>query len=498
MPALLPAGASATVGRHLTPEPERELPQDPVQFVRDELSEHPWSVQRKIMRSVVEHRKTAVPSSHGTGKSYTAARVACWWLEGHAPGDAFVVTSAPSDHQVGAILWREIRRAHAIGSLAGRTNLANEWYIGPAGAEELVAYGRKPQDLKDAKQAMQTFQGIHARYVLVILDESTGIPPWLWAATDTLVTNEASRVLAIGNPDDPASHFEQVCRPGSGWNVMHVSTFDTPNFTGEPVPEHLRELLPSKVWEEEMREAWGADHPHYIAKVLGQFADTSDDRVISPAMVKAAQLRELPGSERGAFGLDVARYGTDHSVLYRDRGGVVRFVAKWRKQSTAETRVAVMGITSKVPAVPVGVDADGLGGGVYDEMVLAGQKAVAFTAAGKVQQPRRFKNRRSELWWSYREEMEAGLIDLDPDDDELAAQLQQPKWDQNNARRLIRVETKEEMAARGVKSPDFADAAIIARFTALSPAGMGGAYAKNGASPEQKRPITSGLRRRQM
>jgi hypothetical protein len=41
---------------------------------------------------------------------------------------------------------------------------------------------------------------------------------------------------------------------------------------------------------------------------------------------------------------------------------------------------------------------------------------------------RRFADRRSEMWWSFREEMEEGLIDLDPDDEDLAAQLQQPKW----------------------------------------------------------------------
>jgi hypothetical protein len=50
-------------------------------------------------------------------------------------------------------------------------------------------------------------------------------------------------VLAIGNPDDPSSHFAQICKPGSGWHVITVSAFDTPAYNGEKVPEELLPLL---------------------------------------------------------------------------------------------------------------------------------------------------------------------------------------------------------------------------------------------------------------
>jgi hypothetical protein len=57
-------------------------------------------------------------------------------------------------------------------------------------------------------------------------------------------------VLAIGNPDDPASHFAQICKPGSGWHVITVSAFDTPADTGEKVPAELLPRLVSPEWVE--------------------------------------------------------------------------------------------------------------------------------------------------------------------------------------------------------------------------------------------------------
>src|SRR4051812_27859196 len=131
---LIPEGTATLAARPFIPEPERELPQDPVAWVRDDLSEHLWSKQRQIMRSVVEHRYTAVPSCHGPGKSYIGSRIGAWWIRAHPIGEAFVVTSAPTEPQVKAILWRELARAHRNAALPGRITLDAHWYVGPKGA----------------------------------------------------------------------------------------------------------------------------------------------------------------------------------------------------------------------------------------------------------------------------------------------------------------------------------------------------------------------------
>ena len=125
--------------------------------------------------------------------------------------------------------------------------------MGPSG-KELVAFVRKPAD-----HDQSAFQGIHALRPLILVDEVCGVTKSIFDAVDALATNSNARVLAIGNPDDPASHFAQICTPG--WHAITVSTLDTPAYTGEKVPEELRPLLVSPEWVEERKIRWGVDSP---------------------------------------------------------------------------------------------------------------------------------------------------------------------------------------------------------------------------------------------
>jgi hypothetical protein len=104
-------------------------------------------------------------------------------------GRGLCVTTAPTTPQVEAILWRYMGNAHTKAQLPGRITLDAKWYIG----NELVAYGRKPADYDPA-----AFQGIHARYVLVIIDEAGGVPKSIFDAVDALATNVEARVVAVG------------------------------------------------------------------------------------------------------------------------------------------------------------------------------------------------------------------------------------------------------------------------------------------------------------
>jgi hypothetical protein len=445
---------SPRIANWLDPEPMQPI----ADWVGDKLKEHMWSKQVEVCESVEANRFTAVPSCHGAGKSFTASRIAAAWLDIHAPGEAFVVTSAPTDKQVKAILWREMGRAHRKGGLPGRINLDAEWYIG----QELVAYGRKPADLSDPNEAMQAFQGIHAKYVLVILDEACGVPAWLWVAAESLVTNEHSRILAIGNPDDPSSEFEKVCRPGSGWNQIHISAFDLPWATGEEVPEALEDLLTGEVWVEERKKRWGESSPFYTSKVLGEFPEIGDDTLITPAMVRRAHEFESENSlELGQMGGDVARLGTDRTVVYHNRGGMVRKVFESHKTTTDKTMGAFFNLIKKFwNRVPMQVDVIGIGAGVYDRLKEQGANVQPFNAGERAWEPTRFKNRRAEGWWILREWFEQELVDLDIADEDLAAQLCAIKFWYDSSGRVV-IESKDEMAKRGLPSPDHGDACMM-------------------------------------
>lgn len=446
-----------------TPDPYAN---DPVGWTERKRETPTWSKQREVMEAVRDHRHVNVRAAHGTGKSWTAANLVAWWIDAHPVGEAFAVTSAPTSAQVDAILWREIGRAHSERTNPLQGHIAHggypKWMVG----SEMVAYGRKPTDYANKTQAMQAFQGIHAKYVLVILDEACGIPKWLWDATETLVTNEFSRVLAIGNPDDPATEFNNVARPGSGWHSIKISAFDLPWATGEDVPEELSNVLTGETWVLERERRWGIGSPLYTSKVMGEFPDVSDDTLISPALVREAHERVLDGLDRGRYGADIARRGKGETVVYRNRGGVVRLVFRASKQDTMRTTGDLAAIIRKTPGIPFIMDMIGLGVGVYDRLREQGLDTVqGFDANGTPLDPTRFINRRAEAFWDLREQMEEELIDLDPGDEELASQLQTIKW-KRDSRGRIGIESKEDMEKRGLPSPDRADALM---YSTVSP-----------------------------
>ncbi|MGA6223480.1 hypothetical protein ACPESV_24480 [Streptomyces umbrinus] len=443
---------------------------NPVGWVTERLQQIVWSKQREIMLSIRDNRRTAVRSCHGVGKSHTASLVAAWWLDTHPPGEAFVVTSAPTFAQVRAILWRYIRRTHRRGKLAGRVN-QTEWHI----ADEMVAFGRKPADHDES-----AFQGIHARYVLVILDEAGGIPEQLWVAADALTTNADCRILAIGNPDNPSSYFRKVCLPGSGWHVIGISAFDSPNLTGEDVPEDVAQALVGREWVEEKAQEWGVDNPLYKSKVLGEFSEDAPNKVVRASDI--AKCRIDPEKKLTAehllpveLGVDVGG-GGDETVIRERRGQ--RAGREWRAHTDRPEKIAplILQAIKETGATTVKIDSIGVGFGVIGELRnQAGDThnahIEAINVAEKASQPDKFVNKRAEIWWEVARGLsERGGWDLSSMEnaDTTVAQLLEPLWDVDPQGR-IRVEPKTEIIKRLGRSPDNADALLLAFYSAGSP-----------------------------
>ncbi len=423
---------------------------DPVEWARDQLGVHLWSKQQEIARAVLTNRHVAVPSAHGTGKSFLGAQLGAWWIATRPLGDAFLVTTAPSSAQVRGIFWRELGRAHRKGNLPGRITVGAvpEWTID----REIVAWGRKPADLTDPEAAAAAFQGVHARYTLVVIDEAAGIEPWLWDAVDSLITSERGRVVCFGNPTDPQSRFAEVCQPGSGWHVIRVPASASPAFTGEKVPSGLLDVLVSRRWVDERRERWGVDSPSYIARVNAEFPEQASDALVNPADVTAAQARELEAKGPGIFACDVARSGSDETCVYVNASGVLRLRHRAHGQDTMATSGELARLLLDAEGSSGTVDVIGVGAGVFDRCREQGLAVHAFNSSERAQDPSRYVNRRAEAFWLLREELRAGKVDLDPADEELAAQLCAIKYRLNSNGQIV-IESKAEMKKRGVASP---------------------------------------------
>jgi hypothetical protein len=439
----------------------------PVRWVHHVAQSDTWSKQDEIYHSVNENRYTAVKSCHGPGKSFTAAHVVAWWLD--TKPDPFAITSAPTSHQVRTILWREIRRAKKNAKMPGKISQGQvpEWKLN----EELIAFGRKPADYLDPTTASAAFQGIHARSLLVVLDEGSGIPDWLANACETLITNEESRLLIIGNPDNPVSYFAKAFSPASDFHQITITAFDCPAFTGEEVSEDLASKLTSRLWVEERVKRWGKNSPMYKSKVLAEFPDVTDDTVFTPQLLSMCvtndRSRQAVAAKRPRFGLDVARLGPDESVLYMNHDGYCRLKAIWFKQETMESvgtfrrKINPQGQPDNPKlAWTTVVDVNGLGAGVYDRLKELGYPVVPFNGGERAYNPLKYKNRRAEAYWEAREMMEAGLIDLEPEDHDLMAELMEIHFkDTSTGQKLI--EPKEDIAQRLGHSPDRADAFVM-------------------------------------
>lgn len=453
----------------------RTFHSDPVTFARDVLHASWWSAQKAIARSVVEHRYTAVQASHDTGKTKAVADLAHWWIRSRPTGSALVVTTAPTWRQVKTILWKEIRKTANRSNGPGSINLNCEWYVDG----ELVALGTKPADNEP-----EAFSGHHALHVLVLIDEACGVPETIFDAAETLMTNANARCVAIGNPDDPAMPFEKKCRPGSGWNVIHIDGLASPNFTEqavapfpalraymeaegipystEEIPEDVRPYLLSPVWADERIKRWGVVSPMFVSKVRGIFPKISNDTLFPPYLLREACERELPGIGWGTYAVDVARFGSAETVGYRNRDGVIRRVLSLYSSSTTETSGEIARLLSSHAkgAIPVVIDGVGIGAGVVDNLADDGHDVIEFNGGTAAHDPSEFVNRRSEVYWTFRTLLEAGKIDLDEADEDLLAQLGSLKYKYMRDGRIA-VETKDEMRKRGLPSPDRADAATM-------------------------------------
>lgn len=449
---------------------------DPVLWARERLGFHMWSKQAEVAMSLVTHKRIAVRSAHAIGKSALAAVLACWWIDTRPPGEAMVVTTAPSYEQVHSILWEEIRRRHSEGGLAGVVQRSDRWLDSQG---RLVGMGRRPPDYNP-----HAFQGIHRQYVLVLVDESAGIPAWIWTAVDAITTSDRCRTMAIGNPDDNSSTFAEVCLTDPGWKSIRISAFDSPGLTGEPIPRYLHHLLVDRDWVEDKRLRWGEDNPLYQAKVLGEFAD-SEEGLIALSWVRQAVARHREWEEAGRpnitarriIGVDVARYGMDKTVLAVREGDYIRDLHYYSKLDTTQTTSLVKAQLAHPHSTAV-VDVIGVGAGVLDQLRADRYSAIPFNAGAGTKRKDvtgtwRFPNLRSAAWWNVRELLDPAMQgDTDragprsegprlaiPDDDDVIADLTTPTWEPSSGSRLV-VESKDSVKKRLGRSTDAGDAVI--------------------------------------
>lgn len=472
---------------------------DPVLWVEDYLGMRVWSRQKEVLYSIRDNKNTAVVAGHGLGKSILASLAIAWWVDVHPPEKTFVASTAPFSDQITAILWLNLRRIHQLAQqrfeqglvdhpLPGYITGDNKWKT-PLGL--LIGQGRKPPD----SRTDSGFQGLHAEFLLAIGDEAAGLNQDMVNALGNITTGEQNRLLLIANPTDPTSALAKIWTNNlSSWVRMHISVLDSPLITKEDGWEAFKDVgMSGQGYVDKMREEWGEDHSEYKIRVLGQWAFERGNNVFTDVDIARGVNCLVQPVENEFYlqiGADIARGDMDFTELYRCERGMVwstdpetnkpvestgrmgwriRYVNSWKNVELSWDDPQNPGTAQRIDAHAraigarvVSVDAAGMGVAVTNPLVHLSRNhadyAVAEVWGSKPPLDRRaFVNIRAEVIFALQAAMARGDVDIDGNDEGLIEQMRTVVFEYTDKGQK-KIESKDSMKNRGVKSPDKVDA----------------------------------------
>jgi len=433
-------------------------------FAREVLGIRLWKQQRELGRLIdAGYRRIAGKWGHGTGKTLAGAVAVCRWLACGGPGTV-VVTSAPTNRQVEEVLWREVRRLWS-GSpllrglavpLQRKIEIDTNW----------AAYGF-------ATNEPQRFQGWHAPRLRFLIDEANAFPEFLFTSIDSCIAGGDAQLVLLGNAIVPCGYFYR-CFGDRDPDPEQPRTAGTAKLTvsarAHPNVRTGRHLIPGAVsltWVRDFEERYGSAPDVVKARIDAEFPDSMEDGLVPLAWLRAAREVQPRTLRPVVYGLDVARFGSNLSVLTRLEGQRLAWQKCWAKASTTLTADRVRAIFASDGADRIVVDDDGVGGGVTDQLRAYGLPVEAFHAGQPATQPDRFANRITEAWWCVREGFEHGLWAIDQPEGELELQLASRRYSLT-PRQTLRLEPKDEFTQRtGMASPDRADSFALAAWQTL-------------------------------
>lgn len=420
-------------------------------------------------------------SGTGTGKSFAMAWLILWFLacwEG-----ARVFTFAPKEDQLRLYIWTEIGklwpRFKTLFPTAELTDLCIRMRGGTDDSWGARGYA---VGISADEQVSTKAAGMHAEHMLLVYEETPGIPmPVLEAGENTCTAPHNLRV-AIGNPNHRLDPLHTFCTSAG---VVHVrmSALDHPNVvTGRDA------LIPGAVSPISIArrlQKYGESSPVYQSRVRGVSPEQATDALIRWSWLEAAadryHARQTAGTlPRGVTGKGVDVANSEHG----DRACVVDFAANAcvRIEAFACPDSNALGrqVKHEIDAARldpqrVGVDAIGVGAGTVNELRHLGAVVRALNASARPMvmaekvdgqsvewsyDVNKFKNLRSQMYWQVREDLRLGTIDV-PEDRELWEELVTPTFVDEP---FTIVEAKDDVRARLGRSPDKADAFVMANW----------------------------------
>lgn len=402
-------------------------------------------------------------SGHGIGKSAFIGMLVNWALS--TCDDCKVVLTSNTDTQL------RTKTAPEVGKWM-RLGITREWFDVSATSiavrDKSHAKTWRADFVPWSEHNTEAFAGLHnkGKRILLVFDEASAIADKVWEVAEGALTDEETEIVwvAFGNPTRNTGRFRECFRRYKHrWNHAQI---DSRTVEGTNKAQIAK-------WAED----YGEESDFFKVRVRGMFPSMSARQFISEADVAAAYGRHVPESAY-AFApkiitVDPAWEGDDEFVIGFRQGLVFRILETFAKNDN--DLVAAQKIAryeDELGADAVFVDA-GFGTGIKSAGEGLGRFWTLVWFSGESSDAGCL-NKRAEMWKAARDWLkDGGAI---PDDPTLRDELQAPEI-VPRADGKIQIESKKDMKARGVPSPNRADALVLSFAFPVLPRGVGNGQA---------------------
>lgn len=396
-------------------------------------------------------KRISIRSGHGIGKTTALAWLIIWYL--FCFKDAQVPCTAPTSDQIHDVLWKEL--ANWLYKMPKPLQELYEWQSGYLRIRERPEtwFARAKTARKEAPEALA---GIHSDFVLMIVDEASGVAEEIFNTAQGALTNSNILVILISNPTRLIGYFyDSHHKDKANWQILGFSSQDS------PIVDHDFVLR--------IIEKHGRDSDEYRIRVLGDFpkADALDDKGYVPLLVET-DLHKTPEARlvsRPRMGIDPAGEGDDETIWVVRDSFKAKVVGR-EKTSTAKT-IAQKTLTlmqeHNVASGDIYVDNFGEGANVGQELAVAtsGRANVMAVNVGDQAMDDRYLNLRAEAYWRAREWLRRnGELVEDKGWEELLTIRYRAELNGK-----LRIMSKKDMRSEGYKSPNVADALMLTFVT---------------------------------
>lgn len=316
---------------------------DPVGFCRDWLGFEPTRFQRQVLASVQVHKKVSVRSGRRVGKSYIFGALALWFYCCHGP-DARVILLANTDDQLKAVMWR------AVDMLARNAKRPIPGVLGDTHKSGLVWHELFCEIKGYTARKEGTAAGIAGKKLMFLIDEASDVADYIFSAVSGNMAGGDAWACLISNPrrvdgfffETHTTRSSQSIGDDHGYHCIAVSSFESPNVTGECGAEPISGLA-TQAWIDSELAEWGPDSLYARVNIHGEFPLAEEDKPFSYAKLEAAKVRwaETQAEGRLFVGVDPAGHGGqgDESAFVHRRGKKVLGIER-KRGLTAEAHVA--------------------------------------------------------------------------------------------------------------------------------------------------------------